>query len=464
VIGGYRVYQFLKNLKVKKVKNRSRRQFIRDSVVSTAALGMVSPVGILKNSQPAKMLNVAVMGVRARGKALCNGFSAAKDCEVSYICEVDDRYVAGALEVIAKNQKRVPKVEKDLRKVLEDKSVDALVIAAPDHWHAPAAIMALQAGKHVYVEKPCSHNPQEGEWLVAAARKHNKVVQMGNQRRTWSNVQECIKDIHAGDIGEVYYASAWYTGTRPSIGHGKVVTPPKEFDFDLWQGPAPRKEYQDNIHPYEWHWFWHWGTGEALNNGTHFIDLMRWGLQVDYPTYVASTGGRYAYDDDWQTPDTQMISIEFGDKKSMTWESRSCSAMRIHGQGAGITFYGTGGSAVLESGNAYTLYDNDRKNNVIKTVSKEDAKDHDQSNLLGPGLAMDLGHIENFLDAVRNGGKPNSEIEGGHKSVLLCQLGNIAYRTKTGLHIDPSNGHIKNNREAQKLWGREYESGWKPMV
>ena len=409
-------------------------------------------------------MNVAIMGVCNRGRALANAFAAAKDCEISYICEVDSRCVADVLKDISQYQTTVPKVEKDIRKVLEDPSLDAIAIAAPDHWHAPAAIMACQAGKHVYVEKPCSHNPQEGEWLVEAAKKHNRVVQMGNQMRTWTNVQKAIQELHDGVIGNVYCANSWYTNGRPSIGFGKKVAPPSELDFDLWQGPAPRREYQDNIHPYEWHWFWHWGTGELLNNGTHFLDMMRWGLQVDYPTYVVSTGGRYHYKDDWETPDTQSVAINFAEGKTMNWESRSCNRMPVHGQSSGTIFHGEGGSVHIKSGNSYVVYDNDRTPKVVKHVTADSSKEHDQQNTYGPGLLYDIGHVENFLDAVRNGGSPNSEIEGGHKSVLLCQLGNIAYRTQSGLHIDAKNGHIVNNQEAQQLWSREYEKGWKPEV
>ncbi|MBK8501658.1 MAG: Gfo/Idh/MocA family oxidoreductase [Saprospiraceae bacterium] len=448
----------------------TRRRFIKHSIATTVPLSFgVQPVSWLTTKNPANKINVAIMGVCNRGRALANAFAAAKDCEISYICEVDSRCIADVLKDVAQYQTSVPKVEKDIRKVLEDKSIDALVIAAPDHWHAPAAIMACQAGKHVYVEKPCSHNPQEGEWLVDAAKKHKRVVQMGNQRRTWSNVQACIRDLHDGLIGNVYYANAWYVNGRPSIGYGKKTNPPAELDFDLWQGPAPRRAYQDNIHPYEWHWFWHWGTGELLNNGTHFVDLMRWGLQVDYPTYVVSTGGRFHYKDDWQTPDTQTVSINFGETKSMTWESRSCSRLPVHGQSAGVSFHGEGGSVVLESGNAYTVYDNDSKPKVIKQVTADSSKEHDQQNVYGPGLLYDIGHVENFLKAVRENGTPNSEIVGGQQSVLLCQLGNIAYRTKSGLHIDPANGHLIDNShlnspEAHQLWSRDYEPEWKPVV
>lgn len=450
--------------------NSSRRKFIRNSSITTAGLGAgIQPVPFLRQRRPAENLNVAIMGVCNRGRALSNAFAAAKDCTVTHICEVDSRCVGDVLSDIAKYQDVVPKVEKDIRKVLEDSSLDAVAIAAPDHWHAPAAIMACQAGKHVYVEKPCSHNPQEGEWLVEAAKKHGRVVQMGNQRRTWSNVQQAIREMHEGIIGKVYYANAWYVNGRPSIGQGKKTVPPAELDFDLWQGPAPRKDYQDNIHPYDWHWFWHWGTGELLNNGTHFLDLMRWGLEVDYPSYVVSTGGRYHYDDDWQTPDTQTVSIDFAEGKTMTWESRSCSRLPIHGQSAGISFHGEGGSVVIESGNAYVVYDNDRSPKVVKKVTADSSKEHDQQNTYGPGLLYDIGHVENFLNAIRQDFEPNSEIVGGQKSVLLCQLGNIAYRTRSGLHIDSRNGHIKedpglNNPEAHTLWGRDYEPGWKPVV
>ena len=290
----------------------TRRTFIRNSAAAGAGLAFAAkPFSILASGSPAKKITVAVMGLRSRGNAVANAFAAQKDCEVAMLCEVDDRYFEQTLKDLEGYQKRAPKKEKDIRKVLEDPAIDVVVIAAPDHWHAPAAIMACQAGKHVYLEKPCSHNPREGEILVEAARKYQRIIQMGNQRRTWSNVQAAIREVQSGAIGRVYYARGWYANTRGSIGFGKVAPVPAGLDFDLWQGPAPRRPYQDNIHPYEWHWFWHWGTGEALNNGVHFIDLMRWGLQVDYPTRVVSAGGGYHYPDHRQTPDTQMVNFDF---------------------------------------------------------------------------------------------------------------------------------------------------------
>jgi len=440
----------------------SRRKFIQYNSIAGASL-MASPFSIFSEGWPSKKITVAIMGIRSRGNALAKVFAAQEDCEVAYLCEVDERYFEKTLKEIAPFQKKKPQLEKDIRKVLEDPSLDAIVIAAPDHWHAPAAIMACQAGKHVYVEKPCGHNPREGELLVEASRKYNRVVQMGNQRRSWPNVQACMKDLHSGIIGNVYYANAWYSNTRQSIGYGKQVNPPAELDFDLWQGPAPRRPYQDNLHPYNWHWFWHWGTGEALNNGTHFLDLMRWGLQVDYPKRVVSSGGRFHFKDDWQTPDTQTINIEFEENKSFSWESRSCNSMPIHGFTAGVIFHGDGGSILLGSGNSYTVYDNDRNPKVIKEVSEE-KKSNSSTNTVGPGAWYDAPHALNFLQAIRNGEKLRSEIEGGHKSTLLCQLGNIAYRTGRALNIDQRNGQIVGDREAMKLWSRAYEPGWEIKI
>jgi predicted dehydrogenase len=440
----------------------SRRKFVKHTGLVAAASTL--PIPILQSRRQMDRISVAVMGVRSRGKALARTFAAATNCRVACICEVDERYVADCLKEVAVYQEEVPKVEKDIRKVCEDPTIDAIVIAAPDHWHAPATIMACQAGKHVYLEKPCSHNPQEGEWLVEAAAKYQRVVQMGNQRRSWSNVIRCMDDIRSGLIGRVYYARAWYANQRGSIGKGKKADAPRELDWDLWQGPAPRKSYYDNIHPYEWHWFWHWGTGEALNNGTHFLDLMRWGLQVEYPTLVTSQGGRYHFDDDWQTPDTQVISLDFPGNKTMTWESRSCNTLRAFDQSAGVTFHGEGGSIVLSSGNAYRVFDNDRDPKLIKEVKADEGRENDPQNTVGPGMMLDIGHIENFLNAIREGEQVRSDILGGHQSVLLCQLGNIAYRTRTALEVDPENGHILNNASAMKLWGREYEPGWEIEV
>ena len=233
-------------------------------------------------------INCAVIGVRSRAKAHVKAIDADPNAKILYNCDVDDNIIEEHNVWCERNIGYVPKVEKDFRKILEDKEVDAVFIATPEHWHAPMAIMAMQAGKHVYVEKPCSHNPHENELLVAAQKKYGKKVQMGNQQRSAKTSILAIKDIRNGIIGDVYKGEAYYSNNRGSIGKGKKTDVPKTLDWELWQGPAPRKDYKDNIHPYNWHWFRNWGTGEMHNNGTHEVDICRWALGVDLPESVTA--------------------------------------------------------------------------------------------------------------------------------------------------------------------------------
>lgn len=444
----------------------NRREFLKKAAIGTAAasFGGVLP-GFNAKSYGSILgandrVTVAVMGVNARGRALATNFALQKNCEVIYVSDVDTRAADKCITAVAKNQGKKPKAAPDFRKPLEDKNLDALIVAAPDHWHAPAAIIASQAGKHVYLEKPCSHNPNEGELLVKAAEKYKNVIQMGNQRRSWPNVAAAIKEVHNGAIGKVYMARTWYANNRPSIGIGKKVSVPSWLNYDLWQGPAPRVDFKDNLIHYNWHWFWHWGTGEALNNGTHFVDLARWGLGVEYPTKVTSVGGRYAYQDDWETPDTQVIGLEFGDKGTITWEGRSCNGRSTDGSSVGVVFYGDKGSLQINGGNEYQIHD--LKNKLVKEV-KNDTK-FVEGDLMNPSQALDANHIQNFFSAIKDGGKLNSDIVSGHQSTLLVQLGNIAQRTGATLNVDPSNGHILDNSDAMKYWSREYEPGWEPKV
>ena len=444
----------------------SRRRFIKKSVTGAAALSLGGILPGFSASSYARILGaneriqVGVMGVNSRGFALASNFAAQKNCEIRFICDVDRRAAEKCIDAVSKIQNKAPMAQPDFRKALEDKQLDALVVAAPDHWHAPAALLASAAGKHVYLEKPCSHNPHEGELLVAAVNKYKNVIQMGNQRRSWPNVAAGIAELHGGIIGRPYFAKTWYANNRPSIGLGKKAAIPEWLNYDLWQGPAPRREYQDNLIHYNWHWFWHWGTGEALNNGTHMIDLARWGLQVEFPTKVSSTGGRYRYQDDWETPDTQNINIEFGDKSTITWEGRSCNAFPIEGNSVGVIFYGENGTLLIGGNNAYKALD--LKNNIIKEAKNEIKVD--TASLTSPSQQLDAFHIQNFFSAIKDGTTLAADIQGGHQSTLLCQLGNIAQRTGTTLNIDPKNGHILNNPAALKLWKREYQKGWEPKV
>ena len=401
------------------------------------------------------------MGVNSRGLAVGANFARQQESEVMYVCDVDSRAAEKCIAVVEKAQQRKPVNQPDFRKALEDKNLDALLVTAPDHWHAPAALLACSAGKHVYLEKPCSHNPHEGEMLIRAAEKHGRILQMGNQRRSWPNVMAGIAELHAGVIGRPYFAKTWYTNNRASIGVGKETPVPSWLDYDLWQGPAPRRPFKDNLVHYNWHWFWHWGTGEALNNGTHMVDLARWGLGVDYPVRVNSSGGRYRYQDDWETPDTQVINLEFPNNTLMTWEGRSCNGRHVEGESVGVQFFGENGTMLIESGNAYSIFD--LKNKLVKEV-KDVARKSDALNTSSPGQDLDAVHLKNFLDAIKRGAKLHSDITSGHKSTLLVQLGNIAQRTGRTLNIDPQNGHILNDRDAMKLWKRAYEPGWEPRI
>jgi predicted dehydrogenase len=444
----------------------SRRDFIKKAAMGAAALsfGGVLPGFSAKSYGNILGANerimVGMMGVNSRGLALANNFASQPNAQVLYVSDVDSRAADKCIAAVTKVQHTQPQAAPDFRKALEDKNLDALVVAAPDHWHAPAAILACKAGKHVYLEKPSSHNPHEGELVVAAAEKYKRVVQLGNQRRSWPNVIAGIKELHAGAIGRPYFAKTWYTNNRPSIGRGKEAAVPSWLDYELWQGPAPRRAFRDNLVHYNWHWFWHWGTGEALNNGTHMVDLARWGLGVTYPTRVTSAGGRYGFQDDWETPDTQVITLEFDNNTSITWEGRSCNGRTIEGSTVGVMFYGEKGSLLIDGGNAYSIYD--LQNKKVKEVKNSGVID--ARNLASPTQQLDALHIQNFFGAISKGDKLNSDIVSGHQSTLLVQLGNIAQRTGNALQVDPRNGHILKDKEALKLWSRDYQKGWEPKV
>ncbi len=313
----------------------NRRLFLKRTGTAGIGLGMAGYLGSTAktNAQaaatggrkfgPNDKITAAVIGTNGRGLAHIGCLGSLPGVEITHICDVDDRAIAKGIKEVAKKQPATPKGIKDFRKVLEDSSVDVVTIATPDHWHTPMAILAMAAGKHVYVEKPCSQNPYEGELLLQAVNKYQRVVQMGAQRRSSVQMRQIIPEIHAGLIGKTYFGKGWYVNNRVSIGHGKPAPVPEWLDYELWQGPAPRRPYIDNLIHYNWHWRWLYGTGEALNNGTHEIDVCRWAMDVNWPKRVSSNGGRYAFQDDWETPDTQTISWDFAEGKTKRWEVRS---------------------------------------------------------------------------------------------------------------------------------------------
>jgi predicted dehydrogenase len=430
-----------------------RREFL-DKTAKGAAVGVAatSLLGSKTRAQEARVqgandrIVVGVMGL-SRGRSLAVGFAKQPNVDIKYVCDTDSTRAESCVQLVEGAGGKTPKAIGDFRQILDDKDVDVLVCAAPNHWHAPATIMACNAGKHVYVEKPCSHNPWEGETMVAAARKHNRCVQMGSQRRSGDGLQRAMAELKDGVIGRVYLTRAWYFSVRGSLGTGKQADPPANLDYDLWQGPAPRTPYIDNRVHYNWHWFWQWGNGELGNNGIHTLDICRWGLGVDYPVRVTSSGGRYRFDDDQETPDTHTVCFEFDNDSKAVWEGISCNR---HGSGF-VSFYGENGAMDVDQAGGYKIYDGP-KDKLLREEKGTTRGDNE--------------HFVNLLDAIRNDDptRLNSEIEIGHKSTLLCHLGNIAHRTDRVLNCDPKNGHILKDEEAAGLWKRDYEPGWEPKV
>jgi len=437
----------------------NRKEFIKNTSLATAGITILNFPVFGKNA-PSNKVVVAVMGVNGRGAYLAECFSQLPNVEVGYICDVEEKAIANGMKPFA-NAARKPIVVNDIRELVNKKDFDALLIATPDHWHAPAAILGVTHGKHVYVEKPCGHNAHEGELMVQAMTKYPKqLIQMGNQRRSMPNLIEAAKQLKDGIIGNTYFGKSWYANNRKSIGIGKKVPAPSTLNFELWQGPAPRRAYKDNIVHYNWHWFWHWGTSETCNNATHELDMCRWFLGVDYPTKITSAGGRYAYKDDWETPDTQVATFEFGNDKSITWEGRSCNKMNVEGASRGFIIYGENGTLVNKGNDDYAIYDSDNK--LVKEIKT--GASNDGTNTISATGNLDFFHFNNFIDSVRGEAKINSPMNEAHKSVLLCHLANISQRTGRTLHCDPKNGHILNDPGAMKLWKREYEKGWEPAI
>ncbi|WP_445737029.1 Gfo/Idh/MocA family protein [Mariniflexile sp.] len=401
-------------------------------------------------------LHVAIAGLGRRMGAYKEPIALKRsNVELVYLCDVMESQRTKALKVFREHISYNPKLENDIRKVLDDPKVDLLINATPDHWHTPGSIMAMQAGKHVYVEKPSSHNMFENEQLVAASKKYNKVVQMGNQQRSSGHTIEIIKEIHNGAIGKPYKAVAFYNNARGEVPLQKSAPVPEGLDWGLWQGPAPRREYTFETWDYNWHWYgWDYGTAEAGNNGTHELDVARWALQVNFPIHAqANASKNHFIDDGWEMYDTMDATFKFADNKIIKWDGKARNSYNTYGGGRGTIIYGTEGTVFVDR-EKYKLYD--RKGDLIKESKSTSSE---AGNVLGGGGDTSTGHVQNFFDGIRGKATLNAPIEDASISMAMVHYANIAYRINSGFDIDDKTGRMYN-RDAMELWSRTYEPGW----
>ncbi len=402
-------------------------------------------------------IRAAVFGCKRRFGAISGSVAELPDIEITWVADIDERQQEKGIARVEELTGKKPKANRDLRKILERKDVDVVFIALPDHWHAPATWMALEAGKHVYVEKPCSHNPLEGELMVKAWKKYGLAVQMGAQQRSSVETMEIIREIHDGIIGDVYMAQAFYSNGRGEVPKAKIVPVPDYFDWELFQGPAPRTDFINILEDYMWHWYWEWGTGETGNNATHEIDVGRWALQGKYPEKVSVNAGKFHFKDDpWVMYDTMDATFTFPGNRILKWDGKSRNRYYTYGTDRGTIIFGSAGSVYVDRG-GYKLYDRGGK------LVRERLMEGSESTVgLGGGGSLTTRHIRNFCDAIKGKDKLNMPIDEGAISTMLCHYGNISYRMgNRDLQVDPESGKIKTPG-AEKYWSREYEPGWEP--
>lgn len=437
----------------------SRRDFVKKTgLVSTGiAIGgtAMSAKSYKRIPGANDRIHVAVVGLGRRLVAFTEPVSKKENnVELLYLCDVMPSQLDKASGVFSKLIDYKPKHEKDIRKVLEDKKLDAVFNATPDHWHAPGAIMAIQAGKDVYVEKPVSHNMEDNHLLVKAAKKYKRIVQAGTQQRSSAHTIEAVKMIHEGAIGKAYKAVAFYTNGRGRVPNQKPTSVPGGLDWDLFQGPAPRRTYTEETWNYNWHWYgWDYGTAESGNNGTHEMDVARWALQVDYPQFVFTDGHKGQFPDDgWEMYDHMEATFRFKDNKIIKWDGRSRNNYDTYGGGRGVIVYGSNGSAFIDRTKAI-LYD--RNGNV---TTEMDSNSTEAGTALGGGGSMSTRHVENFFGAIRGKEKLTAPIDEIAISHAMVHYTNVGYRINSPFEV-ADNGTMLN-RDAMNLWGREYEPGW----
>lgn len=428
------------------MSHANRRTFLKQSGAGIAGAAALNWATAAHAGNSNETIVLGLIGAGGRGSGLAQSFAKHRDVEFAYVADPDVKRGNRSVEAIGEIRGKRPKSVQDFRAILDDDAVDAVIVATPDHWHGPATLLALEAGKHVYVEKPCSHNIREGRLMVEAAARQKRVLQVGMQSRSSPPIIEAMQMLRDGAIGDVLVAKAWNSQKRANIGRAKPTSPPEGFDYDLWIGPAPFVPFQANRHHYTWHWWYGFGTGDFGNDGVHDTDVARWGLGVNkHPRTVSVTGGKYFFDDDQQFPDTIYASFEYpgdgrvGHKRQLIFEQRIWSPYRQEAYENGNAFYGTEGMLLLGKNDGWKLFG--PRNQLIKS---------------SPAGGMGDPHYRNFLDCIRTGAKPNADILTGHLSASLCHLGNIAARVGRQLNFDPDQEHILDDENAATLIRREY--------
>ena len=425
------------------MKRIGRRRFLRQSarnaagVVAGAAALSAAPLAYPGAPGANDRVRIAVLGVRGRGRGHTGGFAALEGVEVAAVCDPDRRVLPDAASEAEKRQGSAPRQVQDFRPLLDDRSIHAISIATPDHWHALATIRACQASKDVYVEKPCSHNIREGRLMVEAARKYRRIVQHGTQSRSGGTFLSALEYLRSKPLGEIRVGKVINSQRRANIGHHKDGPVPEGVDYDLWLGPAPKRSFNPNRFHYNWHWHWDYGTGDIGNDGIHAVDYARWLLGVEDPVAVSASGAKLHFDDDQQTPDTQTVIFEF-ESHHLIYEMRIWTPYGEHGMGNGAVLYGEKGYMEISPHGWKVFY-----------------KDNQPGPTGGPADRQ-RSHFQNFVDCVRSRKKPNAEILEGHLSSRLSHLGNIATRVGRRLRFDAATETFIGDREANALLGREY--------
>ena len=392
-------------------------------------------------------VNVVLMGVGGRGKTMAQYFGALPDVRIPVICDVDSNVVGPVTKMVTDSQGAAPKLIADIRRALDDKEIDAIVMATPIHWHAPGTILACSAGKDVYVEKPASHNIREGRMMVSAARKYQRIVQLGTQSRSRPVTQRFVDYVHGGKIGRPLMAKVANVQMRRNLGHREDEPVPPGIDYETWTGPLPMMPFNRNRFHGTVNWHWHYGCGDLGNDGIHWVDIARWVMQVDTPQSVTGMGTKIFFDDDQQTPDTQNITWDFG-SRVITFEQRLWNTYRLEGSENSVMVYGTDGMAINGrwDGGRHEFRVYDRAGKLVHSDKEQKSDDNT--------------HARNFIDSIKSRKAPNAEIEIGHVSTVLCHLGNIVTRTGRAIHYDAKTESVKSDAEANRLVAREYRNHW----